>query len=367
MAIAKMHDFPIHGKSRIRLSWGRSQGDKQAELIRKVANFLGITYEASAKLCQGQDNMTIKQIASALGGTARRDVGIPGLRDDLAVQQTGAPDSLLGHPGRSPVFGTGSQGLGSEYFPNTQAQSPAVQVSQAHAMPPQNQTPGSGRPPALSTFDLGGPTGLQGPSPYSHVSPSLFAPFASTNPTTTTTAQPATSPYSHPPGLSFSTPLSSNPYSSVHSSQLVSGTQSDRYQLAEFSQGGIKHYSPPGLPPSLQSEGGSLFSPNSAIASESASAAFHGLGDLEDTFSSRLSLGTSGESGSEWEPNFKLYSGDGGDGSTGDSARPRSTIGSSGLQSFAEQLGRSEPTSTSQEDYWASLFGATTPGSLATS
>ncbi|KPV77094.1 uncharacterized protein RHOBADRAFT_10101, partial [Rhodotorula graminis WP1] len=29
LAIAKMNDFPIHGKSRIRLSWGRSQGDKQ--------------------------------------------------------------------------------------------------------------------------------------------------------------------------------------------------------------------------------------------------------------------------------------------------------------------------------------------------
>ena len=38
LAIAKMNDFPIHGKSRIRLSWGRSQGDKQVEHVRKLAS-----------------------------------------------------------------------------------------------------------------------------------------------------------------------------------------------------------------------------------------------------------------------------------------------------------------------------------------
>ncbi|GAA6062988.1 hypothetical protein JCM10212_004970 [Sporobolomyces blumeae] len=68
LAIAKMNDFPIHGKSRIRLSWGRSQGDKQVEHVRKLASALGVPFDAVWKMVQGQDNSTIKQIASAVGG-----------------------------------------------------------------------------------------------------------------------------------------------------------------------------------------------------------------------------------------------------------------------------------------------------------
>ncbi|KAM0787941.1 hypothetical protein ACM66B_006146 [Microbotryomycetes sp. NB124-2] len=67
LAIAKMNDFPIHGKSRIRLSWGRSQGDKQVEHVRKLAAALGVPFESVWKMVQGQDNVTIKQIASAVG------------------------------------------------------------------------------------------------------------------------------------------------------------------------------------------------------------------------------------------------------------------------------------------------------------
>ena len=67
LAIAKMNDFPIHGKSRIRLSWGRSQGDKQVEHVRKLASALGVPFDAVWRMVQGQDNSTIKQIASAVG------------------------------------------------------------------------------------------------------------------------------------------------------------------------------------------------------------------------------------------------------------------------------------------------------------
>ncbi|GAA6008646.1 hypothetical protein JCM11491_003381 [Sporobolomyces phaffii] len=70
LAIAKMNDFPIHGKSRIRLSWGRSQGDKQVEHVRKLASALGVPFDAVWRMVQGQDNSTIKQIASAVGGPA---------------------------------------------------------------------------------------------------------------------------------------------------------------------------------------------------------------------------------------------------------------------------------------------------------
>lgn len=62
-----MNDFPIHGKSRIRLSWGRSQGDKQVEHVRKLASALGVPFDAVWRMVQGQDNSTIKQIASAVG------------------------------------------------------------------------------------------------------------------------------------------------------------------------------------------------------------------------------------------------------------------------------------------------------------
>lgn len=68
LAIAKMNDFPIHGKSRIRLSWGRSQGDKQVEHVRKLASALGVPFEAVWRMVQGQDNSTIKQITTAVGG-----------------------------------------------------------------------------------------------------------------------------------------------------------------------------------------------------------------------------------------------------------------------------------------------------------
>ncbi|KAG0145455.1 hypothetical protein CROQUDRAFT_671752 [Cronartium quercuum f. sp. fusiforme G11] len=66
-AMLKMHDFPIHGKSRIRLSWGRSLGDKQVEYVRKLSGALGIPFEAVWKIVEGQDHSTIKQIASAVG------------------------------------------------------------------------------------------------------------------------------------------------------------------------------------------------------------------------------------------------------------------------------------------------------------
>lgn len=70
LAIAKMHDFPIHGKSRIRLSWGRSQSDKQVEHVRKLANAMNVPFETAWKMVQGQDHMAIKQIAAAVSQSA---------------------------------------------------------------------------------------------------------------------------------------------------------------------------------------------------------------------------------------------------------------------------------------------------------
>ncbi|EFP78377.1 hypothetical protein PGT21_028876 [Puccinia graminis f. sp. tritici] len=67
-AIIKMNDFPIHEKSRIRLSWGRSLGDKKVEYVKKLSSTLGISFESVWKIVQGQDPAAIKQIVSTVCG-----------------------------------------------------------------------------------------------------------------------------------------------------------------------------------------------------------------------------------------------------------------------------------------------------------
>lgn len=67
-AIIKMNDFPIHENSRIRLSWGRSLGDKKVEYVKKLSSALGISFESVWKIVQGQDPATIKQIAATVCG-----------------------------------------------------------------------------------------------------------------------------------------------------------------------------------------------------------------------------------------------------------------------------------------------------------
>ncbi|SGY68432.1 BQ5605_C004g02888 [Microbotryum silenes-dioicae] len=96
LAIAKMNDFPIHGKSRIRLSWGRSQGDKQVEHVRKLASALGVPFEAVWRMVQGQDNSTIKQITTAVGSGSNHN----GPSSHLAARQlpSGGGGGYNAHP-----------------------------------------------------------------------------------------------------------------------------------------------------------------------------------------------------------------------------------------------------------------------------
>ncbi|GAA5836803.1 hypothetical protein JCM11251_005793 [Rhodosporidiobolus azoricus] len=93
LAIAKMNDFPIHGKSRIRLSWGRSQGDKQVEHVRKLASALGVPFDAVWRMVQGQDNSTIKQIASAVGTSGTTSGATAAAQAAAAAQQSTSPSS----------------------------------------------------------------------------------------------------------------------------------------------------------------------------------------------------------------------------------------------------------------------------------
>lgn len=88
-AMLKMHDFPIHGKSRIRLSWGRSLGDKQVEYVKKLSSALGISFESVWKIVQGQDPSMIKHIALTLSGGAggAQPLAAPSGRPNLSTRR----------------------------------------------------------------------------------------------------------------------------------------------------------------------------------------------------------------------------------------------------------------------------------------
>ncbi|KAA1084131.1 RRM protein [Puccinia graminis f. sp. tritici] len=118
-AMLKMHDFPIHGKSRIRLSWGRSLGDKQVEYVKKLSSALGISFESVWKIVQGQDPSMIKQIASTLGGASGAPpppIAAP-VRPSLPVRrESDQPHSSVSFAGLMPGVPTHSsytQGLSS--------------------------------------------------------------------------------------------------------------------------------------------------------------------------------------------------------------------------------------------------------------
>ena len=209
LAIAKMHDFPIHGKSRIRLSWGRSQGDKQVEHVRKLANALNVPFEAVWRMVQGQDNSTIKQIASAVGGgpgmrggrpdseSARADLarltgfhanggrGIPG---EPGMQQRGNLFDGIANMGPAP-FSPLQGGPGLGHIPG----SPNPEAYAFRPVVPQALSP--------EQFGWAGPPRDSGP--YSRVSPSSFAPMSTSNlgghPQTTVPLSPPDSagPYTH--------------------------------------------------------------------------------------------------------------------------------------------------------------------------
>lgn len=209
LAIAKMHDFPIHGKSRIRLSWGRSQGDKQVEHVRKLANALNVPFEAVWRMVQGQDNSTIKQIASAVGGNTTR----PGARNGNALPGNTSPNdsdsaraglarlaslrSSMGPGGPPPPPGNGPFGdmsiprgapfNGMQSLPgpglrNNVLAGPAQQLPHG-PHDPEAYAFRSAVPSALSPAEFGfaGPPRGSDAGPYSRVSPSAFAPLTTTN------------------------------------------------------------------------------------------------------------------------------------------------------------------------------------------
>ncbi|MBW0474087.1 hypothetical protein O181_013802 [Austropuccinia psidii MF-1] len=112
-AMIKMHDFPIHGKSRIRLSWGRSLGDKQVEYVKKLSCALGISFESVWKTVQGQDHSTIKQIASAVAGHPTPTVGLP---STISLHSNSEQSQSL-HPGLDRLSHSSFQTLAKQDLP----------------------------------------------------------------------------------------------------------------------------------------------------------------------------------------------------------------------------------------------------------
>lgn len=194
LAIAKMNDFPIHGKSRIRLSWGRSQGDKQVEHVRKLASALGVPFEAVWRMVQGQDNSTIKQITTAVGGTpvlgSRFDaLGMGRMELGAVASAAGLTEAevmeLVG--GRANSSGGGQ----SEYAPSTNGSN----VGRSEDF--------FNRAGSISSLD----SSIHNSSntgPYSRASPSNFGTF---NPSSLgpSPAQQSLLPLSPPPSASYAT------------------------------------------------------------------------------------------------------------------------------------------------------------------
>lgn len=178
LAIAKMHDFPIHGKSRIRLSWGRSQGDKQVEHVRKLANALHVPFESVWRMVQGQDNSTLKQIASAVGNNGNSASALAGGYRSATAGEIDAVRMDMARLGLS--LGPGAAVVGSGQPQHTGPYDAMSIAAGVGAAPVSTSLPYQPMLSATSAQGYGWPRDIQSTSaggPYSRVSPSAFAPI----------------------------------------------------------------------------------------------------------------------------------------------------------------------------------------------
>lgn len=154
VAIAKMHDFPIHGKSRIRVSWGRSQGDKQVEHVRKLAGALNVPFDTVWRMVQNQDTKQ-QQKPSVANVDWRPSVSPP----SSSPPRTSAGYSNGGGPGLGAII----------------AHAAGLTESEVHELARSSQ---ASAPSQTVPIEHGAAAG-----PYSRVSPSVFsaAPFAPSN------------------------------------------------------------------------------------------------------------------------------------------------------------------------------------------
>ncbi|GAA5987519.1 hypothetical protein JCM11641_007172 [Rhodosporidiobolus odoratus] len=261
LAIAKMNDFPIHGKSRIRLSWGRSQGDKQVEHVRKLASALGVPFDAVWRMVQGQDNSTIKQIATAVNGgssaaqqagqqtsssppTQHSRMDLRAVANAAGLTESEVLDLVKGNPGtlaNSPCsggangnssHGSSTTGSNSDFFGRAAngMNGSLTSLETAAATP--------AAPPSSAERN--------GPNPYSRVSPSSFSALANTAGgqlplSPPPSAGPVTSFAAHQaqyPPVQLLAP-SPNPYTAIRpESYSLQHPASSPYERVDFAEGG---------------------------------------------------------------------------------------------------------------------------------
>ncbi|GAA5832799.1 hypothetical protein JCM3766R1_007047 [Sporobolomyces carnicolor] len=366
LAIAKMNDFPIHGKSRIRLSWGRSQGDKQVEHVRKLASALGVPFDAVWRMVQGQDNSTIKQIASAVGGpagsnsaqsqqqqadrqsaaaaaanAARMDLravanaaglteaevldlvksGNPGnasgpsssLAERAISGSTSNGDSLLERSGPNDKSGMFPRGGPNSYGPGSQ---------QPHSMLPLSPPPSAGPaggfsqipPPAAHAHNgFSNPYGPPPPPPHG------AGPFHIPPPHPGFPPPPQGHNYPQPP-LHHPSP---SPYNAIRpDAYVVHSPNTNPYERVDFAEGGRP--TPP-LPrgPYDQGPGGPAFpNSNDNYATSPPPSAAPGANGLEDSFASMSFSGSSSQPARTLPPPRGLSFGNGNTAGVGSPSAP---------------------------------------------
>ncbi|GAA5995703.1 hypothetical protein JCM5350_007126 [Sporobolomyces pararoseus] len=376
LAIAKMNDFPIHGKSRIRLSWGRSQGDKQVEHVRKLASALGVPFDAVWRMVQGQDNSTIKQIASAVGGpggstssaqsqqqaerqsaaaaaanAARMDLravaNAAGLTEAevLDLVKSGNPgnasgpssslaeransgstsnggDSLLERSGSGEKGGLFNRSGPNSFTPNHQQPTPQ---QQQHSMLPLSPPPSAGPagsfsqiPPPAAHAHNSFPNPYGPPPPHGSGAPFHIPPphpgFPPPPPQAHNYPQPQ--PQLHHP--------SPSPYNAIRpDSYVVHSPNTNPYERVDFAEGGRP--TPP-LPrgPYDQHQGHPLNNNSNSIdqyATSPPPSAPSGANGLEDSFAS-MSFGNSSQPPRSLPPPRGLSFGNGGNGGVGSPSAP---------------------------------------------
>lgn len=380
LAIAKMNDFPIHGKSRIRLSWGRSQGDKQVEHVRKLASALGVPFDAVWRMVQGQDNSTIKQIASAVGGptgstnssqnqqqqadrhsaatvaanAARMDLravaNAAGLTEAevLDLVKSGNPgnangpsSSLAERANSGSASSTGDSLLersasgekgglynraGPNSFPSNhlhhQPGQQSQQQQQQHSMLPLSPPPSAG--PAGSFSPIPPPAAHAHNSFANHYGPPLpppgAAPFHMPPPHPGFAPPPQSHTYPQPQ-LHHPTP---SPYNAIRpDSYVVHSPNTNPYERVDFAEGGRPTPPLPRGPyePTPQGQPANNVVPNDQFAASPPPSASAGANGLEDSFAS-MSFGSSTQLPRTLPPPRGLSYGTGGNGGVGSPSAP---------------------------------------------
>ncbi|KAI5476643.1 mRNA binding post-transcriptional regulator (Csx1) [Pseudohyphozyma bogoriensis] len=212
LAITKMNDFPIHGKSRIRLSWGRSQGDKQVEHVRKLAQALGVQFESVWKMVQ-------RGVAGDNRGERLENLGVGRTELGAVANAAGLTEAevldLVGGRERDATGGSNvSGGIGGvgEYYPRSALASPTSPTFPSDGL-------------HLHHANGGGP--------YSRVSPSTFSAFSSSPPL------PLSPPPSAGPGFSHHPYAPHSPYTSIRPESYLVHSPTSPYERVDFAEGGV--------------------------------------------------------------------------------------------------------------------------------